>query len=60
MNVVVSVVLRHFLAAVGVSGVVSDDEVKQIVGAVTTLVMILWSLWSKRDEIRAQWQARNA
>lgn len=58
MSVVISVVLRHFLAAVGVSGVVSDDEVKQIVGAVTTLVMVAWSLWSKRDEIRAQWNVR--
>lgn len=52
MNVVISVVIRHFLAAVGVAGFVSGDEVKQITGALVTLAMIGWSLWQKREAIR--------
>ena len=51
MNVIVSVVIRHFLAAVGVSGIVSDDQLKQIVGALVTLAMVGWSLYQKRDQI---------
>lgn len=54
MNVVISVVVRHFLAAVGAAGFVSGDEVKQIVGALTTLAMIAWSLWQKREQIHAK------
>jgi hypothetical protein len=52
MNTIVSVLIRHFLAAVGVSGVVSQDEVQQIVGAIVTLAMIAWSIWSKREQIK--------
>jgi hypothetical protein len=52
MNVIVGVVIRHFLAAVGAAGVVSDDEVKQIVGAVVALLMVGWSLWQKREQIK--------
>ena len=52
MNVIVLVLIRHFLAAVGVSGVVSDDQLKQIVGAIVTLAMIGWSIWSKRQQIK--------
>ena len=54
MNVIVSVVIRHFLAAVGVSGIVSDDQLKQIVGALVTLAMVGWSLYQKRDQISAK------
>jgi hypothetical protein len=54
MNVVISVLIRHFLAAVGAAGFVSGDEVKAIAGALTTLAMIGWSLWQKREAIRAE------
>lgn len=52
MNVVISVLIRHGLAALGMTGVVSGDEVKLIAGAVTTLLMIGWSLFEKREAIR--------
>lgn len=52
MNVVIAVLLRHGLAAIGMTGVVSDDEMKQVAGAVVTLLMIAWSLWAKRHQIR--------
>jgi hypothetical protein len=52
MNVVIQVIVRHALSAIGFTGVVSDDEMKQIAGAVVTLLMIAWSLWSKRQQIR--------
>ena len=53
MNVIVSVLIRHFLAAVGVSGLVSDDQLKQIVGGLVTLAMVGWSIYAKRHEIKA-------
>lgn len=52
MSVILSVLVRHGLTAVGFSGVISDDEAKQIAGAVTVLLMAAWSLWQKRDQIR--------
>ena len=54
MNVIIGVVIRHFLGAVGATGIASDDEVKQIAGAVVTLGMIALSLYAKRREIKAE------
>ena len=52
MNVIIGVVIRHFLGAVGATGIASDDEVKQIAGALVTLAMIALSLYAKRAEIK--------
>lgn len=52
MNVIVGVLIRHFLGAVGATGVASDDELKQIVGALVTLAMIALSIYQKRHEIK--------
>ena len=52
MNVIIQVLLRHGLSAIGFSGVLSDDEAKQIAGALVVLGMAVWSLWQKRDQIR--------
>lgn len=52
MNVVIQVILRHALSAIGFSGVISDDEAKQIAGAVTVLAMAAWSIYQKREQIR--------
>lgn len=54
MNVIIQVLVRHGLGAIGFSGVLSDDEAKQIAGALVTLAMIGWSLWQKRDQIRGE------
>lgn len=51
MNVILQVIVRHGLSAIGFSGVISDDETKQLVGAVVTIAMIAWSLFQKRDQI---------
>lgn len=52
MNVIVQVLVRHALGALGFSGVLSGDETKAIAGALTTLAVIAWSLYQKRDQIR--------
>jgi hypothetical protein len=54
MNVVIGVLIRHFLGAVGATGIASDDEIKQVVGAIVTLTMIGLSLYSTRKEIKAE------
>jgi len=54
MNVIIGVLIRHFLGAVGATGIASDDDLKQIVGALVTLTMIGLSLYSKRKEIKAE------
>lgn len=54
MNVIVQVLVRHGLSAIGFSGVISDDEAKQIAGALVTLAMFAWSLYQKRDQIRGK------
>ena len=52
MKVLVGILVRHSLGALGASGVViSDDQITQIAGAVTTLAMIAWSIWEKRQRI---------
>lgn len=53
MNVVIQVVVRHALTAIGFSGVLTDDEAKQFAGALVTLAMIAWSLYQKREQIRS-------
>ena len=54
MIVVLQVVIRHLLSAIGASALVSDGDMQQIAGAVMTVCAIAWSLYQKREEIKAR------
>lgn len=55
MKTIILKVLRHGLTFVGGAGLVSDNEMEQIAGAVSAVVGVLWSvvpiIWER-------WQAR--
>lgn len=41
-------ILRHGLGAAGVSAaLISEDEIKQVCGALVALGMVAWSIWQK-------------
>jgi hypothetical protein len=44
---VIAAVIRHTLAAFGVAGAVSDDEISRLLGALAVVVSIGWSVWQK-------------
>lgn len=52
MTVVVSL-LRHLLTFVGGAGVLSDDQLVQVAGALLTLGAVAWSVTDKRLAARA-------
>lgn len=49
---IVLLVLRHGLTAFGLTGVLSNDELSQLVGALATAVGLLWSAWRKIQRAR--------
>jgi len=47
MQSVSASVVRHLLTGLGAAGVLSGDEMNQVVGAIATLVGLAWSLIPK-------------
>jgi len=45
-------VLRHGLTALGAGGIVSNDDMTQVVGAVATAIGLAWSAWRKIQTAR--------
>lgn len=54
MSSIIAGVVRHFLTAAGgalvTSGYLSGDEANAAVGAVATLVGLVWSIYTKRSK----------
>jgi hypothetical protein len=50
---VLAAIVRHVLAAFGVAGAVSDDEISRLLGALAVIVSIGWSVWQKYQAAQA-------
>lgn len=50
--------VRWLLTAWGAQGVLSDDQTTQLVGAVSTVAALAWSLWQKHRADAALDRAR--
>ena len=44
---IIGALVRHGLTGGGLVGVISEDEVKQLLGAIAALAGIVWSIWQK-------------
>jgi hypothetical protein len=49
MKEIIGLILRHTLTAAGFSGVMDDEQVSQIVGALSLIIGIVWSIWQKKQ-----------
>ena len=47
-------ILRHALTAIGVGGVLTNDDITQVVGAAATVVGLSWSAWRKIQAAKSQ------
>jgi uncharacterized protein YaaW (UPF0174 family) len=58
MNDYVKSLIRHGLSAGGgylvAKGLVSADQLPEVVGAVITLASLVWSIWSKKKAVEVK------
>lgn len=51
---VVGAILRHGLTVIGATGLASDNQIEQISGALTVLIMVGWSIFQKYQADKAK------
>ena len=54
MAPVIGGIVRALLASLGGAALASDSDIDQIVGAVSVLVTVAWSIWQKYEASRDQ------
>jgi len=53
-NDIVLAILRHVMTFGGGAGLVSENELAQAAGAITTLLGVAWSIWQKRKSAKGK------
>lgn len=50
---IVGSIIRHLLTGMGAAGLISGDELEQVISATSIIISIIWSIIQKRSDKNA-------